>query len=130
MLEEWHYKYADQTLFDTACYLLNKDYKATKSANVWQKFMKLGYTAEDFIQAVINEIDFTRLNATEFLLSIDRTKYITSRIDSGLDFYNNYFKYTGWQSQLHAEHFISKILTNNKYWSVYKHQNYYTIEGD
>ena len=130
MLEEWHYKYTDQTLFDTACYLLNEDYKTTKSANVWQKFMKLGYTTEDFIQAVINEIDFTRLNTTEFLLSIDRTKYIISRIDSGLDFYNKYFKYTGWQSQLNAEHFISKILTNNKYWSVYKHQNYYTIEGD
>ena len=92
--------------------------------------MKLGYTTGDFIHAVINEIDFTRLNTTEFLLSIDRTKYITSRIDSGLDFYNNYFRYTGWQSQLNAEHFISKILTNNKYWSVYKHQNYYTIEGD
>lgn len=130
MLEEWHYKYTDQTLFDTACYLLNGNYKTTKSANVWQKFIKLGYTANDFIQAVINEIDFTRLNTTEFLLSIDRTKYVTSRIDSGLDFYNKYFRYTGWQAWLNAEQFISKILVNNKYWLVYKHQNYYTIEGD
>lgn len=123
MLEQFKAKYASQTLFDVAAHALNEEYKKedhAKLRNIEDQILANTdiFNLSEYIDALIQEIDFTILNVDEFLNSIDDAKYTTTHIYSGLNLYNGFYMKEEWQNCKNAIKFITYILVMSKHWQI------------
>lgn len=120
MLEKLRYKYANQTLFEVAGYLINRNFSPRKDLYpIWSEIHEvLDIEQAEYIEAVLKEVDFTTLNVDEFLNSIDESKYSTTLIPSGLHYYDGYYTVTDWNNHLPVSKFIKHILISNKHWEI------------
>lgn len=123
MLEPFKAKYTSQTLFDIAAHDMNPDYKKEDHArlrNIEDQIIASTDIEDlsEYIDALINEIDFSILNTDEFLNSIDDSHYNLTHLFTGLDIYKGYYMKTDWQSCRNAVKFISHILIMSKHWAI------------
>ena len=120
MLEKFRGKYANQTLFNVAAYLVNRNYNCGKDLYpIWSEIQQyLDIEQSDYIEAVIREVDFNNLITDDFINSIDESKYTTNLIPSGLHYYDGYYKVTDWNNHLPTSNFIKYVLIMNKHWEI------------